>query len=122
MRYKLVFGGVHLGDVTQVDADFPNLFGIFQPANASDHPEVRRRIDEYVGYSVEADRLTDEPGKYDAYAEENEARFLDLIESEDWWMEDERGQRSPTLIPNFCRDSGIVWRWRPPDEGHRHDG
>ena len=121
MRYKLFYGDVHLGDITEEDADFPNLFGTFQPSDASDHPETRRRIDEYVGYSVEADRLIDEPDVYDTFVEAHEERFLDLIESEDWWLEDGRGQRSPILVPNFCRDSGVVWRWRVPAGGHRDD-
>jgi hypothetical protein len=119
MRYQLFYGEVHLGDVTEEDADFPNLSGTFQPSDASDHPEIRRRVGEYVEYSIAADRLIDEPDGYDTFVEEHEDQFLDLIESEDWWLEDERGERSSILVPNFCRDSGLVWRWNPGTEGHR---
>ena len=53
--------------------------------------------------------------KWNAFTEENEIQFIDLIESEDWYLKyDDRIEL--ILIPIFCQDSGIIWRWSfPPD-------
>ena len=44
------------------------------------------------------------------FAAENEPQFLDLIETDDWHLQGE-GSLELILIPNFCQDNGIVWRW-----------
>lgn len=112
--YRLFFGEVELGEVTEEDGDFPSVFGRFTPVDRGDHPDVRRRVHEYAVYSIEADRLAqdeDDPEAYDRFAEEHEPEFMDLIESEDWFLVNEAGDRIPILIPVFSVDNGIVWRW-----------
>ncbi len=114
MPDRLFFGDAWLGEVEPVDADFPNLFGTFRPSDATDHPEIRRRIGEYAAYSIAADALMGtDPDAWEAFVAEHEAAFLDLIESPDWWLEDDRGERSAILVPLFGEDSSLVWRWAP---------
>jgi hypothetical protein len=52
----------------------------------------------------------DKPGGvWDEFASKYEARFIDLIESDDWWLVDSSGRPDPILIPNFD-GNGVIWR------------
>jgi len=54
--------------------------------------------------------LTGDEDEWNKFTEENETQFLDLIESENWYLRD-GDHMNPILIPNFCQNDEIVWRW-----------
>ena len=114
-RYVLLYGEVELGEVIQLDADFPNCFGTWTPSPNSDNPEIRSRIRAYVEFSEHADSLMTPDfhltPAWEAYTLAREPEFLDLIESASWALRDENGVRHPLLVPNFCVGDKIVWRW-----------
>jgi hypothetical protein len=113
-KYKLLFRDIDVGVIRQQNVDFPNLWGQFEMSCNEDCPETRAHIQRYIEYSREADRLMlqdDKPGsEWDVFRSQNETKFVNLIESEDWWLVDEHGMRHAILIPRFCVD-GVVWRW-----------
>ncbi len=116
-QYRLFYRDTEIGDVIQEDADFPNLFGTFCPAAESHGATIHDRIQRYIDYSVAADQLIQE-GKeeeWERFCAENEAQFLDLIETDEWHLLSEKGTE-PILIPNFCQNSGIIWRWNESPE------
>ena len=110
--YRLFYRDIELGGVVEEDSDFPNLFGTFQPIASDDQSSVLDHLQRYIAYSVAADQLMQE-GKeeeWDRFAAENEPQFLDLIETDDWHLRDGDGIE-PILVPNFCQNNAIVWRW-----------
>jgi len=115
MPDRLFFGDVELGEVTRENGDFPNCFGRFRPSLKQDMPAIREEIQRYIDYSIEADRLAQhDPTECDCFTATNEHKFLQLIDSDDWYLVDEQGKRSRILVPNFGTE-GIGWRWHPRD-------
>lgn len=111
-QYRLFYRELGIGEVTQENEDFPNLFGTFRPTAGNEQYPAYDKVQWYISYSVAADQLMQE-GKeeeWDRFATENEPQFLDLIETDDWHLVDEDGVE-PILVPIFCQNSGIVWRW-----------
>ena len=81
------------------------------------------RLARYVALNKESTRLIDrediednaeEKARIDA---ESMNHFLDIIESEDWFLVDHNDQRHPILGPIFRNDDEIVWRWNPQRMG-----
>ncbi len=111
-QYRLFYRDTEIGDVIEEDGDFPNVFGTFRPAAESHGDDTRDRIQQYIAYSIAADQLL-QGGKeeeWEKFCSEHEPQFLDLIETDDWHLL--KGDTiEPILIPNFCQDDGIVWRW-----------
>lgn len=115
-QYRLFYRDVEIGSVIQEDENFPNLFGTFHPIaeieQGHTQNEMFDRIERYIAYSVAADQLMQEgkEDEWDRFVAENESQFLDLIETDDWHLQGE-GSLELILVPNFCQDNGIVWRW-----------
>ncbi len=111
-RYRLFYRDIELGEVGEEDSDFPNLFGSFHPIAFDNQTLLSDHLQRYIAYSIAADGLMQEGNEdeWDKFAAENEAQFLDLIETDDWHLSDE-GRIVGILIPNFCQNSKIVWRW-----------
>ncbi len=42
------------------------------------------------------------------YQAEHEIKYIDLIESDYWWLVD-GNRRTNIVIPNFCTDNELVW-------------
>ena len=101
-----------MGEVVEEDADFPSLFGQFYPFVATEDNPLRRQLQNYIDYSVAADKIMEEESneKWEAYMEANEKQFMNLIEAEDWYLV-YSDRIELVLIPNFCQNNGIVWRW-----------
>lgn len=111
MQLRLCFGEVEIGTVAQSGADFPNISGRFELASEIAHqPELQHLVD-YICYScrvnpcINADSLAE-------IDQTEEDQFIDLIESDRWFLVDDTGTRMQILIPIFHADSTIVWRWR----------
>jgi hypothetical protein len=112
--YLLLYGDVEIGAVVERNFDFPNCSGTWVPVTKADHPELRSRVQAYVEYSEHADSLMDPDvtPAWEAYVQEREPEFLDLIESSEWALRDDAGTTHPILVPNFCRGRELVWSLR----------
>src|SRR5262245_9124716 len=114
-RYVLLYGDVEIGEVVEQDSDFPNCFGKWSPSTKADQSELRSHIQAYFEYSEHADSLMtpDVTPAWEAYTEEREHEFLDLIESSQWSLRDDSGTKHPLLVPRFCVGRALVWRYDP---------
>jgi len=110
--YRLFFRDLDLGTIVQEDSDFPNLFGTFTPSDHSGEGSLWQHLQDYMAHSIAGDILMeqDKVDEFDAFEKQAGDRFDDLIETDDWYIL-ENGKREPILIPIFCRDNAIVWRW-----------
>lgn len=107
MKYKLYYKEIELGYISYLDQDFPNLFGKYKLTSP-----LTKDIDQYINYSIESNRLMiTSKSKWLEFINENGDKFHDLIESEDWKLIDEDGEAHLILVPNFCANNEIVWRW-----------
>ncbi len=114
--YRLFYQEIELGEVVRTEADFPSLFGTFH-AKTLGAGELCRHLQDYITYCMAADTLiqSGQEDEWERFIQENEAQFLDLIETEDWHLlEDdptEGNNLTAILVPNFCQNNEIVWRW-----------
>ena len=110
MKYKLYHNQQHIGWIEQKDEDFPNLFGkyLLLPSILEKHDLLSR----YIEYSIEANILLEEDElKWEMFAEKEEEKYVELIESEQWEMEDENHLIHKILVPQFLDNNEVIWRW-----------
>lgn len=113
MKYQLFYREHRLGSIEQSDADFPTFFGSYEidPA-ALDLPELAH-VRDYIEFSVRTWPAF-ESGDCDERGQEDEERFMDLIEENSWFLVDEEdGHRTAILIPVFQTDQQVNWRLNP---------
>jgi hypothetical protein len=123
-RYDLYYADRRLGVVTQVDSDFPNLWGtiVYDAAIAHPQSDAEKRMARFVELSIESMRLlmSDDAAYDDDEVSEVELNpvdaelerdFLDLVETNNWRLIDAEGQVEPILCPAFHPNDEIVWRW-----------
>ena len=114
--YRLFYQDIELGEVVRTDADFPSLWGTFQ-AKPLGPGELCRHLQNYIHFCIAADALiqSGKEDEWEQFIQENEAPFLDLIETNDWHLRDgnqvDGNQITPILVPNFCQNNELVWRW-----------
>lgn len=119
-QYDLYFGFLKVGGVTQSHSDFPNLWGsvAYEPWLSSPRSPVEEHLVRFVALSEESSRLIEVEHEVDNSREqavvdaEMEAKYMDLIESEEWWLVDREGREMPILCPIFS-EGGLVWAWDP---------
>ena len=104
---KIIWKETEIARVEAEGGDFPTFFGRFTlceniPANTMSYVDFCER----TWPLIEDGKFTDE------YYEE-EALYIDLIENNEWWLENEKGQKEPILIPVFCTNREVNWRLDP---------
>ena len=110
MKYRLYHKDYEIGIINQLDQDFPNLFGKYELNENLEQENTL--ISQYVEYSVHASILMEtNEEKWQDFMEKGDPKFIDLIESENWKLIDEKEKTHKILIPNFCDKKEIVWRW-----------
>jgi len=109
-EYTLVFDGRDLGTVTQEDFDFPNLWGRYKLFPDVSAVRELQHVMDYIAFSVRSAPLYQED-RADEVSSEEEAQFLDLIETDAWQLRDATGKKHDILVPLFEPDEQITWRW-----------
>ena len=116
---KLYFGNLYLGGVWEQDADFPNLYGTFAPRPDWDETAQTdlplQHIERYHQHSLAIDAeferdCTEANEAIKPLLVQEGALFMDLIESEHWYLLNDKGEKNWILMPNFVAE-GVVWRW-----------
>ncbi len=73
------------------------------------HPFIYR----YIQFSIHADDLlATKTEEWEQFQEAEEHKYVALIESEDWELLGEDDAMHSILIPRFCANKEMVWRWR----------
>jgi len=111
--YALFYRGVKLGRIAMSDRVSPNRVGTLTPETASDHPEIRRRVRDYMQFRIEADRLArDSPHSLEEFLNLTEPGFSDVMNSVEWYLVDDQGDRLGILAPTFSPDGTVRWKGR----------
>ncbi|MFW9995564.1 MAG: hypothetical protein ACFFD4_26235 [Candidatus Odinarchaeota archaeon] len=118
--YDLYWNETGVGRIEHVDSDFPNLWGVFKldaELKESDHVLAKRLL-AFIDLSIEDSKLLEVEHEKDVSREREEINrkldaFIDLIETDDWYLIDQRRGILPILSPAFFSDGTVVWRWNP---------
>jgi hypothetical protein len=72
-----------------------------------------QKILKYITYSIAScdEELDCNRKQIDLNAEHDELQFLNFIESDEWWLQDEKGNRQAIQVPIFSGNNEIHWRW-----------
>lgn len=107
--YTLLYAGEPLGTIVEDDADFPTLFGTYELDPIARERAGLAHVLEYIDWSVRTWPLV-EQDRVDELAAEEE-QFAALIESEQWALRAADGRELPILIPAFCTEGRVNWRY-----------
>jgi hypothetical protein len=111
-KYKLIYKNYEIGTVTELSDEWPRPSGTIELNDSLKewNKETKSLLD-YFGYSIKASALLENSRQedYDRFCEENECKYLDLIDSEEWFLLDQSGKRNNIIIPIFSENNGIVW-------------
>ena len=125
MRYELYFREIKIGVVSDVESDFPNLWGTIAYDESLTQPttDERKRLARFVELNRESIRLVDIEHEQDVTSEldainKHLESYYDFIETDDWILVSDNGERIPILCPIFRHDGEIVWRWNPQHGAH----
>jgi hypothetical protein len=113
--YRLFFSDIEIAKVVKAGADFPNLWGTYSlTLGDRSIPEIQK-IAKYIEHSIASSCIgeaSDCGQEWIDFEAKNEAHFLDLIDSDDWYfIDNETGNREYLLVPLFHSDRDIGWRW-----------
>ncbi len=120
MRYNLYFGHLRVGTVTEVDKDFPSLWGriIYDDALSRPNTAAAVRLARFIELNCESIRLVDIEHERDVSIEQEVfnkelEKFQDYIDTDEWVLVEEDGIRHKILCPILRPGGEIVWRWNP---------
>lgn len=102
MAYKLFYQDVFLGEVTEMDSDFPMLAGNFVPSEVPCESALCRRLRSYLALTLQEAMNEDEAVDY--------SEFEDLIDSDDWVLADTEGHRMHIVSPAYGLEEELIWR------------
>ena len=106
-EYILKYKNYEIGKIIQTDEDFPNLFGKFELTKN----ELPKEIMDYIYYSIKFSKLLEEDEKkWEEYMKKNEKKYIQIINSKEWYLVDNSGKNENILVP-IIGDNSITWRW-----------
>jgi hypothetical protein len=118
--YDLYLGSMKIGRVIKEDSDFPNLWGRITYDEALSRPRTpeEKRFARFLELEQESIRLVDLEHEQEVSSEQEAVdaqleAYQDYIETDDWFLVDERGNKLLIMCPILRYDGGIVWRWNP---------
>lgn len=96
-KFMLLWKKRELGEVTDLSADQPIMWGKLQPGSG-----LNNQFRELFAFIVDEEQMGVEP----PFAAE-------LLDDDNWWLVDERGHRWGISLPGvYLDDNTIGWRWR----------
>ena len=111
--YQLYFGDIKLAEVITESSDFLDVCGSYRLTIDDRYSIKIQKILKYITYSIAScdEELDYNRKQIDFNAEHDELQFLNFIESDEWWLQDEKGDRQDIQVPIFSGDNEIHWRW-----------
>ena len=110
-KYELFFGDIHIGSLVETGWDMRSAGTIEYDFNYLEPEEKHTRLAKYIRLSIESSRYLEngDEENYQACCEE-ENKYLDFINSEDWYIVTHDGKKEKILCPAFHENDEIVWQ------------
>lgn len=107
MPSKLIYQERHIATVVIKSGEFLKFFGKYDLGEDMEGDPIISRVKEFIAFWIRTESMV-ESEKLDNDWYEEESSFQDLIESDDWWLEDDSGKRTPISVPIFT-SRGMSW-------------
>ena len=111
-KYTLLYKNYEIGVVTELNSEWPRPSGIIElNAGLKELNEETRFLFDYFNYSIKASYLLENSSteEYNRFCEDNESKYLSLIDSQNWTLLDKSGKKNSIVIPILSGDNEIVW-------------
>lgn len=111
-KYKLIYKDYEIGIVTELSNEWPRPSGTIELyENLKELNEETKSLYAYFEFSINSSELLENSSEeeYNKYCEENEFKYLNLIDSKEWFLIDKTGKRNNIVIPFFYENDEIVW-------------
>ena len=95
---------IKIAKLDSEDCDFPTFYGKCELLR-----NIPEDIKKYIDFCIRTWPLIENDNLNDKYYQE-EATFVGFIDSSDWWVTEDGGNKIPILVPIFTSDSGVSWR------------
>ena len=111
MSYTLFYKKLKIASISNISEDFPNLSGNY--ILAEDIESKNNFLLQYINYSITASKLMEENiEEWEEYILQEEAKYIDIIESNEWLLVGQNTEKHQVLVPVFCYDNSLVWRFK----------
>ena len=117
-KYHLYFGDLKVGMVVKKASDFPNLWGAITYSEWLSDPQTPEeiRVAEFLELNRKSIYLIDVEQERDvsvdiAKINQQLNDYLDLVETDAWYLLDESSHKHLILCPIFRHGNEVVWRW-----------
>jgi hypothetical protein len=111
--YQLFYGDVKIGEIVDVRNEFPTTHGAFKPSAISAAEPLRSHIRNYINFSIQASTIGEEDDygqRWEDFQLTGEQDYLDLINSEAWYLLDAGATKTVITVPVFHPNHEISWR------------
>ncbi len=116
MLGKLFYNNIQIGEIKNVEADFPSHSGEFKLTLAREHA-LFPLISNYIDYSTRLleflavqHQVDDDSEEIENELLEEENYYLDLINADTWVIEEGNGETTRILVPMFESTELLIWR------------
>lgn len=110
--YKLLYKNYEIGTVTELNDEWPRPSGTIELNESLKNlnGETKSLFD-YIDFSIKASEILDngDHEAYEKYCTDNESRFMELIDGNDWFLVDRAGKKNNIVIPILSPNNEIVW-------------
>lgn len=108
MNYKLYLNNQLIGSIVNVATDFSSESGIIK---FDSEFEMSEHFKSYINFCIRCSQLliNGSQNDYESYIDLEENKFIDYIDSTDWYLIDTYDIKRTILVPFFCSETEITW-------------
>ncbi|MBE8723680.1 hypothetical protein [Flavobacterium hungaricum] len=111
-NYELYFKDIHIGSLKETNWDMRSAGDIVYHFDFSEEASENSSLAALIRLSIKSSTYWDEVGEDETYFEmcKQQEQFLDIIESPDWYIVDDKVKKVQILCPIFHNNNTIVWQ------------
>ena len=115
-KFELYWSDLNIGSIVETNWDMRSSGDISFKFDYLAEPSENKHLADYIKFSIQDSILLGEGVEDDdlisAQAEE-EKKFLDLINTTDWYLINDKGEKKIILCPIFHENDEITWMIDP---------
>ncbi|AXB57992.1 hypothetical protein [Flavobacterium fluviale] len=110
-KFELYWRDLNIGSIVKTYFDMRDFGIISYKFDYLAEPSENKHLADFIKHSIRSSILIEEGDEEEnaESAEIEEREFLDLINTTDWYLINEKGERKIILCPMFHEDDGITW-------------
>jgi len=111
-KYELYWKEIHIGSLTETNWDMRSSGDILYHFDFSSEDSENSFLAASIRHSIKASTYFDEIGDDEIYSQmcEEEEQYLDIINSSDWYLLNDKEETIKILCPIFHDNNEITWQ------------